>query len=479
MSVVRTDKDNHEAELAVVIAESDYKGKLAEELKKYQQKAQMKGFRKGKVPMSVIRKMYGKAMLSDVINGLIQEKLGGYLEEQKLDILGQPLPSKNQQIYDFSLDNSNDFTFLFDVGLSPQFEVKGVETSSVFKVPKVQATDEMIDKEIETLRKRFGTEIHPETDFREDDRLLLNAKELDGDDLKKKGFETSFQILISNIADEKLRNEVLSMKKGDIFRFDIYKLEPDRSEEYVKKYLLNLEKDEMDKEVGHMFEATISEVNRIAPAEYNEDFFNQAFGEGEVNSEEEARAKMKENIEQYYSRQAEALLFKDFQERLLEWNQVELPDEFLKRWLIASNENLQEQQLAQEYPDFSRNLLWTLIERKIKDRFELKVEMDEVKAIMRNQIRQYFGNYPVSDDMLEGSVDRMMANQEQFNRAYEEAMSDKIFEAIRDQVTLEDDPITLERFQELVTEAQAARHSHHHHDHDHDHHDHDHHHEEE
>lgn len=470
MSVVRTDKENQEAELAIQIAKSDYQGKLSEELKKYQQKAHMKGFRKGKVPMSVIRKMYGKAMLADVVNNLIQEKLGGYLEEEKLDILGQPLPSKNQKIYDFSLDASEDFTFLFDVGLTPQFELNGVEESTVYKIPKVQVTDEMIDKEIEALRKRFGTEIHPEDGFRDDDRLLLNAKELDGDQLKNKGFETSFQIMVSNIADESLRDKVKSMATGDSFHFNIYEIEGEKSEEYVKKYLLNLEKDEMDKEVGKMFEGTIAEVNRIAPAELNEEFFNQAFGEGEVTSEREARDKMKETIENYYLRQAEALLFKDFQEKLLEINQVELPDEFLKRWLIASNDNLHKDQLEHEYPDFTRNLVWTLIERKIKDKFELKVEIDEVKAIMRNQIRQYFGNYPVGDDVLEGSVDRMMANQEQFNRAYEEAMSDKIFEAVRDHVTLEDNPVTLEEFQEMVAAAQAAREKHHDHNHDHDHH---------
>ncbi|MBK8502814.1 MAG: hypothetical protein IPL46_11670 [Saprospiraceae bacterium] len=480
MSVIRTDKNNNEATLALNIVKSDYEPKLSEELKKYQQKAQMKGFRKGKVPKSVIRKMYGKAMLADVINALIQEKLGGYIESEKLDLLGQPLPSKEQKIYDFNLDNSGDFTFLFDVGLSPVLELTGVAAETVFKRPKVEVTHEMIDKDLQAARKRYGQEVHPEKDFRDDDRLLLNAKELEGDVLKNDGFETSFQILISNIADQSLRDQVKKMLKEDTFRFNIYELEPDRSEDYVKKYLLNLAKEDMDRETGQMFEATISEVNRIDPAELNEAFFGQAFGEGAVSSEDEARAKVKEQIEAFYDRQAEALMFRDFQEKLLEINQVTLPDEFLKRWLVASNDNLQEKQLTHEYPDFSRNLNWTLIERKIKDKFELKVEMDEVKEVMRNQIRQYFGNYPVTNEILDSSVDRMMADQEQFNRAYAECMSDKVFETIRDNVTLQDDPVSLEEFQELVKEAQAAKQHHHDHDHDHHHdHDHDHDHEEE
>ena len=379
----------------------------------------MRGFRKGKVPMSVIKKMYGKAMLADVINNLIQEKLGEYLEEEKLDILGQPLPSPKQQVYDFSVDRSEEFTFIFDVGLSPDFKLQGLGEEATFKMPKVIVDDEMIEKDVDAMRKRFGKEVHPEEEFVDEDRLVIEAKELDGDAPKKKGFETSFQVMLSDIADESLREQIKKMKKGEVFRFDIYKLEADRSEEFVKKHLLNLDEEEYDREIGHLFEGSISNVIRIAPSDLDQELYDKAFGEGEVTSEEEMRSKIKDNIEAFYIRQSEALLFREFQEKLLIQNEIELPDDFLKRWLIASNEKLQKSQLEHEYPDFSKNLVWSLVERKVKEKFDLKVEIDEVKDLMRRQIRQYFGNYPVEDAVLEGSVERMMSNQEQFNKAYE------------------------------------------------------------
>ncbi|NND34284.1 MAG: trigger factor [Saprospiraceae bacterium] len=467
MSVVRKDKSTNEAELALTINQADYEPKIKEELKKYQQKAHMRGFRKGKVPMSVIKKMYGKAMLADVINNLIQEKLGGYLESEKLDILGQPLPSKDQKIYDFSIDHSDDFTFLFDVGLSPEFDLTGLDNAT-FHLPKVIVDDKMIDQEVEAMRKRHGKEVHPEADFNKEDRLVIEAKELEGEAVKKKGFETSFQVLLSDLADETLQEEIKKMKIGSTFRFDIFDLEANRTEEYVKKYFLNLDKEEYDKEIGRRFEGTLADVIRIAPADLEQEFFDQAFGEDKVSSEQEMRDNLKAKIEAFYLRQSEALLFRDFQERLLEQNAIDLPDAFLQRWLIASNDKLNEPQLKREYPEFAKNLIWSLIERKIKDKFELKVEIEEVKESMRKQIRQYFGNYPVTPEILESSVDRMMSNQEQFNKVYEECMSDHIFEAIKNHVTIEEDPVSLDEFEKRIKEAEKANQHQHQHDHDHE-----------
>lgn len=457
MSVVKTDRPNNEAEIAITITKEDYQPKLNDELKEYRQKAHMKGFRKGKVPMSVIKKMYGKAMLADVINSLIQQKLGSFIEESKLDLLGQPIPSKDQETFDFTLDGDVEFRFLFDVGVAPDFELQGVDDTSSFEIPKVIVTDELVTKDLEALQKRQGKEVFPEDNIEEADRLRISAKEKDGDAVKNKGFETSFPVLVTNIADDTLREEVMKMKKGDTFSCDIYKLEKERTEEFVKKHLLGLEDEEMDREIGNMFEMTIAEVIRIEPAGLDQEFFDAVFGEDEVQTEEGARQKLKERIESFYKGQSEALLFKDFQEQLMEMHDIQLPDSFLKRWLLASNENLEDKELQQEYPVFAKNLLWNLIERKVQEKYEIKVEVDEVKEVFRRQLRQYFGNYPVSDDLLEGSVGRMMSDKDQFSRAYDECMSDKVFEAIRDNVTIRDRNISLEDFEELIKEAEATK----------------------
>ncbi len=459
MSVVRTDKSPIEAELAVVIARDDYEPKLKEELKKYQQKAHMKGFRKGKVPMSVIRKMYGRSMLADVINDMVQKQLGGYIQEEKLDILGQPLPSEDQQSYDFLLSELEDFEFKFDVALSPELEVVGVDDGTTYEQNLVEVSDKMIDDDLEAARKRSGKEVHPESGVEEEDSITFEAIELEGDEVKKKGFETTFKILVSQIDNQEVKDKVIGGKVGDKIRFDIFELEKDRTDDYVRKYLLNITDEEEDLVVGRWYEGRIKEITRIEPADLDQEFFDKAFPEQGITTEEEARGKIKEHIEKFYERQSEALLFKDFQDKLQVLNEVDLPDAFLKRWLLASNEELSQEQLDKEYPIFSRNLLWTLIERSIKNKYELKVEIEEVKEVLKAQLMQYMGGYQMQDAMLDEYVERMLGNQEQFNKAYEEKMSDKVFEAIKEHVNIEEKRVSLEEFQDLIKAAEADRNS--------------------
>jgi len=461
MSIIRTDKTEIEAQLAVSISKEDYEPKLKSELQKYRQKAQMRGFRKGKVPMSVIKKMYGKAMLADVVNELVQKELGNYLEEEKLNLLGQPLPAEDQETYDFDLTTLKDFDFKFDVGLAPEFELKGLSEATEFDQLVVVVTDDMIEQDLMAARKRAGKEVHPEGDYVETDSITFDAKELEGDDLKKKGLETSFKVLISSIDDEALKDQILKSKKGEVVRFNIFELEKDKDEQYVRKYLLNLESEEIDREVGQHFEATIVDSLRIDPADLDEEFFIKAFGE-DVKSEDEARAKIKEHIQAFYNRQVEALSFRDFQEKLMELNTIDLPDDFLQRWLLASNEKLEADQLEQEYPDFARNLAWSLVERNVIKQYELKVEVEEVRQSMRNQIMQYMNSFPLPPETLDKYVDEMMQNREQVNKAYEEKMSDKVFEKIRDIVTLNPKPIALEDFEKVIQEAKAAQQGHSH-----------------
>lgn len=455
MSITRNEKSANEVELVLQLPISDYEPKLKSELQKYRQKANMKGFRKGKVPVSVIKKMYGRGILADLINEMLQKELSGYITDEKLDILGQPLPSESQETYDFEINNLVDFEFRFDVGLAPAFEVAGIEGES-YEQLKVEVTDEMIDDELEATQKRAGNMENQESDFEESDGITFNAKELEGDALKNKGFETSFKVLIQDIQDEDLRKQVLESKIGDTVRFDIFDLEKDKTDEYVRKYLLQLDEEEMDREVGREFEATIEQVDRLIPAELNEEFYNKAFGEGEVTSEEEARAKIKEHIENMYKGQSEALLYRSFQERLLELNTPALPDEFLKRWLKSGQETLNDEDLDKQYPDFEKGLLWSLIERKIGEKFEVEVGVEDVRQAMRDQLKQYMGGYAVEDSMLDGYVDRMMQNQEQVEKVFQEKRSDKIFEALKEAVTIEEKFLPLDEFEARLQEARAA-----------------------
>ncbi len=449
MSVERIDKSPIETELAISIPKVDYEPKLKSEMRKYQQKAHMKGFRKGKVPMSVIRKMYGKAMLAEVVNDMMVKQLESYLKEQKLEVLGQPIPSEDQETYDF--DSMEDFEFKFDVGIAPKFELQGLDKDTIHTQYLVKVTDEMVDEQLQDMRMNLGKEVSIESDFEDTDRVVFEAKELEEEagSLKKKGFEASFVTLISDIANEDLRNEVKSAKVGDLVRFNIYTLEGERTDEYVRKYLLGITDEEADLEVGAWYEARIDDVKHIQPADLDADFFKKAFGE-DVTTEDESRDAIKERIKKFHQVRSDALLFKSLQDRILELNKPDLPDEFLRRWLLLTNEELDVEMLDDSYKQFSQNLIWTLVERAIQEKFDLKVEAEEVREALKAQFLQAMGYYDLADDVLNQYVDRMMSNREQVEKAYTDLISDKVFETIRDQVTLEDEMMDLEDFNKKI-----------------------------
>jgi len=452
-NVVREDVDNLTAVLTVTLEKKDYEPKYKSELDKYRQQSNMKGFRKGRTPMSMIRKMYGLPVLSEVVNDMLQRKLFDYLQEENIDILGQPLPSKDQELIDFDVKNLKDYTFKFDIGLSPEVEVEGVSEEATYQKYAVEVSDEMIDEEIERMRKQQGERIFSEEDIREGDLLRLHVVELENGEPKEEGVENSFSILVDNIASETLKEEVLTGKQGDTLRFNIFELEKNADEAFVRKHLLELEEED-EREINPEFEATIEEVSRVEPAELDQAFFDNIFGEGEVSSEEEARAKIRENIVARFENQAGALLFRDIQEKLMEENELPLPDDFLKRWLKASNEEVPEEEIEKQYEGFAKNLNWTLIRNKLVKRFELEVGQQEITEYFKDRVRGYFGGQ-ADENLLNSMAMRLMEDRKQLESAYEDIITDKVAEAIEDHVTIEPNPITVEAFEEVMQQAQA------------------------
>lgn len=450
--VVRVDKENLGAELTMTITKEDYVPKLDSELKQYRKKAQLKGFRKGKVPMGVIRKMYGQALLGEVINDTIQKELTKYLTDENIEILGQPLPSDDQKEMNFDINNLQDFEFKFDLGLAPEFELNGLSADTSFDRYAVEVPTAMLDKEMEQARKKFGDRGAVDTTIEENDIVTFNAEELDGDEIKKEGWASTFNILVSQVGAEDVQKELLTKKKGDKIRFNVFQLEKNATSESVRKYLLNVSEDDEDVEIGEEFEATIEEVQRITPAELTQEFFDKAFGEGNVKSEEEARAKFEGEISKYYDKQAESLLFRDFQDYLLEQNNVDLPNEFLKRWIQASNQQATDEIIEKEYENFSKNLQWSLIKGKIVKQFDLSVSEEEIFEGFKERVRGYFQGY--GDELIIlNTANRLMEDQKQVDQLYQELMSDKLFASVREVVKLNDKNITAEDFDVVIKKA--------------------------
>lgn len=452
-NIVREDIDNLNAVLTVTLEKAAYEPKFKSELNKYRKEASMKGFRKGKTPISVLKKMFGKSALAEVINKMLQEELSTYIDKESLSLLGQPIPSEDQEPIDFDVRDLNDYVFKFDVGLAPEFELEGISEDNTFEKYQVEVTEDLIDKDLNDARKRTGQRIHPEENIEEEDVLTLAVKELEGEAVKEGGLESEFSVSPKDIFDEATREAILSKKKEDVLPINIFKLEKEGDEQYVKRYYLKLEGEE-EVEFNELFEATIKEVTRQEIAPLDQDFFDKAFGQGAVSSEEEARAKIKGNLEQYYNRQAESLLFRDFQDSLIEKNILSLPDAFLKRWMLTTNENTTAQQIDQQYDSFTKNLQWELIKGKLAKQFDIKIDDNDVLENMKKKVRSYFGgaqNLP--DDLITSSAQRLMEDEQQVRQAYDEVISDKLFDVVNEKVSVKSKSIDVESFDEIIRKA--------------------------
>ena len=453
--VVREDIDELNAVLKIELSREHYEPKLKSELNKYRKKAHIKGFRKGKTPMGFIKKMYGTAVLAEVINESLQTAISGYISEEKLNILGQPLPLEQEEELDFDVNNLKDFNFSFELGMAPEFELEGIDSNSEFNRYAVEVPDSMIDEDLSNAQKRGGAQTSVEGAVEENDLLDLNAEELEGEEKKENGWASTFSILVKLIDSEDLRKEVLGKTKGDKIRFNIYELEKDRDEAHVRKYFLNVGEEDADREIGAEFEAEITNISRVMPAELNQEFFDKAFGEGEVNSEEEARKKIETEIQKHYERQAESLLFKDFRDRLMEVNKINLPDQFLHRWLKASNENVTEEAINQEYDAFAENLKWSLIRGKAVQKFELQIDDNEIVEGFKERVRGYFGGY--GDELIIlNTANRLMEDEKQVDQMYQELISDKLFKAIHEVVAVSNKTIDAKGFDDIVKAVREA-----------------------
>lgn len=463
MNIEKQSVDNLNATIIVNITKEDYKEKFKSELKKVAGKATMKGFRKGKTPQSVVKKMYGKSVLAEVVNETLQKALSGYLDEEKLDILGQPIPSDDQDgDMNFDVNELEDYTFKFDIGLTPEIDVQGVSESDTYDIYKIDIDDKVINEELENAQKRLGEQEHPDGEVIANDILKIQAEELEGDEAKKDGWASEFSVLVDSLTED-YNKEVLKLSKGDSFTFDIYNLEKDKGEDYVKKYLLNIPKVEEGEEepvIGKMFTGKIVDIARLKVAELNQDFFDKYFGKDEIKSEEEARAKIEEYVGGHYHNQALQVMYRDIMDKLVADTKVELPAAFLRRWLKMTNEKLSDEEIDKDFDGFLDNMKWTLIKGRLAKQFEVEVTHEDIRESMTNKVRNYFGQYGMDESYTAEILGKMMQNQEEVNKTYEELQAGKLFTKIGETVKHKENKISLEDFNEKVkaiNEKQPAK----------------------
>jgi len=434
--------------IKIKIDPEDYEAKVEEVLKDYRRQAKFDGFRPGKAPMGIVRKLYGTSALLDQVNKLLSDGLNNHLVENKIRILGEPLPGEDSPSIDWEKQKS--FEFTFDIAVAPEIEIN---LSGRDKIPYylIQADDKLIDEQIENFSQRFGS-YEPAEEAGENDLLKGDFIQLDENgepDLEGLRAEDAL-VSVSQIADEETKKLFTGAKANQDIAIDPVAAFPNEAD---RAAMFRVKKEELGK-ISGKFRYTISEVSSFKAAEVNQDLFDKTYGEGSVNSLDEFREKIKTDMERQFLSESNYKFHIDAREKMLKKFDFELPDEFLKRWMLATtrDETLTKEKIEEEYPSFRDDLRWQLIKDKIIEEQSINVEPQEKKAYAvmdaRNRFSQY-GMHNVPDDQLAGLAESILSNKDEERRLTEQIQENKVINFVKETVKVDEKKVSLDEFKKM------------------------------
>jgi len=447
MNIVRKDIDQNNATLTLSIVQSDYAEKVEKTVRDYRKKANIPGFRPGMVPVSLVKKMYGKAIIAEEINKIVSDELYKYIRENKINMLGEPLPNETeQQPIDF--DNNVDFEFIFDLGIAPEFEVELTKKDKV-KAYNIAVSDEMINNQVASYTSRYGKYVQEET-VAEKDMVKGEMLELADGKVNEGGHKISDAVLTpSYMKDEAQKAKFVGAAKGDVIVFNPKTAFENEAE---ISSLLKISKDEA-KNITADFQFKIEGITRYYDAEINQELFDKVYGEGIVTSEEEFRAKIKESILESLSGDSDYKFGQDAREMLVaKFDHLTFPDAFLKRWLLATNDNLSKETLEEDFPKMIADLKWQLIKDKIAKANDIKVEVEDVNAYARKIARAQFAQYGMvgmGDDILDNYAQDMLKKEDTVKGIVERVAENKVFEIVKNSVKLDTKEVSIDEFNKM------------------------------
>ncbi|PHQ31179.1 trigger factor [Leeuwenhoekiella nanhaiensis] len=434
MNITRENIDELNAVLKVDIAKDDYSEKVQKVLKDYRKSANIPGFRKGHVPMGLVQKQYGKAVKVDEVNKLLQDNLQKYLTEEKLDVLGNPLP-KGQDGLNWDEDN---YTFEFELGLSPKFEVD-LQPKEAITSYKIVVDDKMLDNQIKTIQKQYG-KITSKQEVEAGDEVSGTFVNEEADLDKKTTFE------VDKLKGKANTSAFMGAKVGDVITVTTKGLFAEAGDYRAYLGLSEEEAKEQNLEVSF----TIAEVNHREPADLDQELFDKLYGKGVVTSVTELREKIKEEGEAQFQQQSDQQLLNDVTEKLIENTKFDLPAEFLRKWIQQSGEKeLTFEEAAEEYERSEKGLRYQLIEGKIIADNNLQITFEEIKAYAKDMIKAQMAQYGQAnpaDEELEGIAARILSNQDEVRRLSEQLMNKKLLDFFKENVKLKEKEVTFDEF---------------------------------
>jgi len=449
MNVLRQDVDALNAVLTVKINPEDYQPKVKAAVEKYRKTAKIPGFRPGHVPQGLIQKQYGKAFLAEELNKLANDALYKFIIENKLDILGNPIPKENSDVVG-NFDQPTDFEFSFEIGFSPVLDLP-LNEKSKFDYYTVKVDKELIDKQVEDLQRRYGKLTSAET-VEERDMVLGKFEELNEDgSIKEGGVSNSTTISLEFLSDKKSIKQLVGKNVNECFELDPNSVSKDDKD---KATMLGVNEDEL-KSVGNKFQFTITDVKRMELAALDEFLFEKLYMDGEVKTEEDLRKRVQDDLENMFSKDSERILTRDVYQYLVNETKTEFPESFLKRWIKVSSEKpVSDEDLDKEFDAYLKSSKWQLIQTKIFKDNNIQLNNEEVITYTKSLLAGNYAQYGIpapEDAELTETATRLLKNKEQANGIYDRLAEQKLTEFFKSTVKLNSKVVSYDEFVEIAS----------------------------
>ncbi|MDD2584474.1 MAG: trigger factor [Bacteroidales bacterium] len=440
MKITQKNLDDLTLIVTLNVEKEDYAEKRTKILKDFRRNADIKGFRKGMAPMSLIEKMHGKNAQLDAVNNVISESLNNYITENKINVLGEPLPNETEQ-KPIDWENDQEFSVSFDIGTAPAVELELTANDKItYYNVKIRKEDK--EKYISNLLKQFGTLV--DTDVVKDDDFII-ADLIQG--------ETKIEgtyIALRSIATDQIKNDFIGKKSGDSFEIDVNKAFENETD---RAAMLKVKKEELAS-LNPVYTVVIKEVKTFADAAIDQTLFDKMFGEGVVKSEEEFNEKVEERLKAEYAQESDYRFMLDAREALIEKAALPLPEEFLKRWLFTANEGkFTMEEIEKDFPVFLKDFRWQMIRQYITREQEIKMTredlLDQARKIAAYQFAMYgLNNAP--EEQLNQYAESILSNEKEAKRIYEKVEEDLVLNYVRSVVTLDKKSISIDKLKELT-----------------------------
>ena len=437
------------ANIKIEVSENDYSEKVNDVLKKYRKDAVVPGFRKGKTPMSIIEKQYKTSIVVDEVNKMLQDSLYKHITENKLKVLGSPMPLTDNEI---DWKNNTDFVFEYEVGLAPDLSIK-ISQKDKLTYYNIKADDKLIENYCNDIAKRYGKMTNPSESIA-GDLVYCLIQQLDATgEIDASGISNEATVSIDSIKDKKFQKQFIKIKADDILKLNVKEVFTNKADLAA---MLKVSQGELENLESNQFQFKVIRINRLAPAELNKDLFDKVYPEKNVKSLKEFKAKIKEEAEKSFVMESDRMLKNDVVLYLVEKVKFDLPDEFLMRWLVKSSEKpLTLEQVKIDYPNYSKSLKWQLIENKILEDNDVQITNDDLisftKDLVKRQMQQY-GQANTDDKQLSDIAENILKNEDERKKISNQLFDEKTLIIYKDLFKLNQKSISYDDFVKLATE---------------------------